>query len=52
MPEDISKYTELVTKIIARLEKIWENGEGELTVRITDDKGKRAKIEGGETDRI
>jgi hypothetical protein len=50
--EEIDKYTELITKIIMRLEKIWQEGEGVLSIKITDDKGKKAKLEGGETDRI
>jgi hypothetical protein len=47
------KYTELVTITIQRLQKIWECGEGQLTIKITDESGKKkAKIEGGETERI
>ena len=52
MTEEITKYTELITKVIARLEEIWQEGEGFLSIKITDDKGKRAKIEGGQTNRI
>jgi hypothetical protein len=50
--EEITKYTELVTKTIERLAKVWESGEGEVVIRLTDDKGKRAKVSGGEVARI
>lgn len=52
MSEETSKYTELVTLTVERLARLWEKGEGTLTIRVTDDKGKHAKIEGGETERI
>jgi hypothetical protein len=53
MPEEIIKYTELISKVISRLAKIWEKGEGQLTVKITDDNNvKKAKVEGGEVDRV
>jgi hypothetical protein len=53
MLEETAKYTELISKIIVRLEKIWQEGEGRLEIIVTDDKGeKKAKILGGETERI
>ena len=53
MTEEAIKYTELVSKIICRLAKIWEMKEGDLTVevRCVDNKTV-AKISGGETERI
>ena len=51
--EEIKKYSELLTKVIARLEKIWELGEGNLSIEIRNDNNKkRAKIEGGEVERV
>uniref|UniRef100_A0A6H1ZRY5 Uncharacterized protein n=1 Tax=viral metagenome TaxID=1070528 RepID=A0A6H1ZRY5_9ZZZZ len=51
--EDITKYTELITKVIQRLERIWERGEGDLNVEVRNDNNKkRAKITGGETERV
>ena len=55
MPEDkaTKKFSELVQMTVRRLATIWEAGEGSLTVRVTDDnKEKKAKIEGGETERV
>lgn len=52
MDDEVTKYTELVTKVISRLDKIWQEGEGNLIIKITDDSGKKAKIEGGATERV
>lgn len=53
MISETIKYTELITITIQRLQKIWERGEGQLTIKITDENDKkRAKVEGGETDRV
>ena len=53
MAEEINKYSELLTRVIMRLEKIWEKGEGSLTIEIRNDNDKkRGKIEGGEVERI
>ena len=53
MAEEVTKYTALITKVLMRLEEVWEEGEGHLIITITDDKGdKKAKIEGGKTNRI
>jgi len=53
MISETIKYTELITITIQRLQKIWECGEGQLTIKITDENDKKkAKVEGGETDRI
>ncbi len=54
MQDEIAeKYTELLTVVIRRLGKIWEAGEGNLTIEVRDDNNtKKAKVMGGETDRI
>jgi hypothetical protein len=53
MPEEVTKYTELINKVLQRLSKIWEMGEGDLTIEVRGDKDKTyAKISGGETERI
>jgi hypothetical protein len=50
---EIVKYTELLTITIQRLQKIWERGEGQLVIKVTDENDKKkAKVEGGETERI
>jgi len=51
--EEIYKYSELITKIVQRLEKIWEKKEGDLLIEIRSEEGKiKGKIKGGETERI
>ena len=52
MSEEVTKFTELVSIVISRLAKIWEKGEGDLSIEIRDDKGKKAKVKGGEVDRV
>ena len=53
MTEEITKYTELISKVIYRLAKIWELKEGDLMIEVRSDKDKTfAKISGGETERI
>jgi hypothetical protein len=53
MPEEITKYTDLISKVVARLAKIWEMKEGDLTIEVRSDKDKTmARISGGETERI
>jgi len=51
--EEILLFTELVNKTVARLARIWQEGEGDMIVEVRDDKGKKtAKIKGGETERV
>ena len=51
--EDIRKYSELLTKVIARLEEIWEIGEGDLNIEIRNIQDKViGKISGGKTERV
>jgi len=53
MAEETTKYTDLISKVIQRLAKIWENGEGNLSIEIRNDSNRKyAKIEGGEVERI
>jgi len=45
MAEEITKYTQLVTRILMRLERIWEEKEGDLIIEVRSDKDKvMAKI--------
>jgi hypothetical protein len=54
MPEEqIQSFTQLVSKTVSRLARIWQEGEGDMMIEIRDDKGKKtAKIKGGETERF
>jgi len=49
----IHKFTELTTKVIARIAEIWEEGEGELNIKITDEGGVvKDKIGGVKVERV
>jgi len=54
MTEEAIKFSELVSKVVVRLAKIWEQKEGDLVIEVRlDEKGKIvAKVKGGETERI
>lgn len=49
---EATTYAKLISLVAERLARVWEKGEGTITIRVTDDKGKHAKIEGGETERV
>jgi len=50
---DIYTFSQLVSKTVARLARIWQEGEGDLVVEVRDANNKKtAKIKGGETERV
>jgi hypothetical protein len=51
--QEITNYAKLITTVVMRLEQIWQEGEGQLTITVRDDNNQKcAKIEGGHTNRI
>jgi len=50
MSEETTKFTELVSIVVSRLAKIWDKGEGDLSVEVREKD--KAKVKGGEVDRV
>ncbi len=48
----INKFTELIKKAVERISEVWEEGEGEIVIKITDEGSKKARISGGKVERI